>query len=64
MTLPEKNSGTLSDLFVQIKSEKVAQNCWPFLAQFNWPLTPPVYPSEPVDKQVLQNHYFGYRHAI
>jgi hypothetical protein len=28
-----------SDLFVQIKSEKVAQNCWPFLAQFNWPLT-------------------------
>lgn len=22
-----------------IKSQKVAQNCWPFLAQFNWPLT-------------------------
>jgi diguanylate cyclase (GGDEF)-like protein/PAS domain S-box-containing protein len=23
----------------KIKSEKVAQNCWPILAQFNWPLT-------------------------
>jgi hypothetical protein len=24
----------------KIKSEKVAQNYWPILAQFNWPLTP------------------------
>jgi hypothetical protein len=35
----ESNSRTLAKLFRKINPEKVAQKCWPFLAQFNWPLT-------------------------
>jgi hypothetical protein len=39
MPFPEQKPGTLTNTLEKIKSEKVAQNCWPILAQFNWPLT-------------------------
>jgi transposase InsO family protein len=39
MPVPEQKTGTLTNTLEKIKSEKVAQNCWPILAQFNWPLT-------------------------
>jgi hypothetical protein len=38
MPLPEQKSGTVANTGIKIK-EKVAQNCWPILAQFNWPAT-------------------------
>jgi hypothetical protein len=38
MPLPEQKSGTVANIEIKIK-EKVAQNCWPILAQFNWPAT-------------------------
>jgi hypothetical protein len=39
MPLPEQKPGTVANIKIKIK-EKVAQNWWPILAQFNWPLTP------------------------
>jgi hypothetical protein len=39
MPVPEQKPGTLTNTLEKIKSEKVAQNYWPILAQFNWPLT-------------------------
>ncbi len=39
MPHPEQKPGTVTNNLKTIKSEKVAQNCWPFLAQFKWPLT-------------------------
>ncbi len=38
MPLPEQKPGTVANNEIKIK-EKVAQNCWPILAQFNWPAT-------------------------
>jgi hypothetical protein len=39
MPIPEQKPGTVAKTLGKIKSEKVAQNYWPILAQFNWPLT-------------------------
>jgi hypothetical protein len=38
MPLPEQKPGTVANIEIKIK-EKVAQNGWPILAHFNWPLT-------------------------